>query len=571
MSITIKQVGAEYHIRFAYNPLLVESVKRIPGKRWDKPTLTWIVPLASAIQVAQFAQRHGVRFDAPTNFTVPPPDPDPVPETYVIPPMPELTVHIPLKRKLFPYQETGVAYALEKKRLIIGDEPGLGKTGQAIAAISAAGAFPCLIICPSSLKLNWKREVEIWTGHRAMLMQPNVKSNWQKYYEAGMAQFFVVNYESLKKYFVTEIRKSEAQKLTLKNVVFDPRIDLFKSVVIDESHRVKSSATQQTKFTKGIASGKEYILALTGTPVVNKPKDLMSQLGIIDRLMDFGGYKKFIDRYCAGEKEASNLKELNYRLLTSCFYRREKTAVLKDLPAKMRQVMLCDIDNRDEYRAADTDLESYLKQYCNASDEQVARSLRGEIMVRIGKLKNISARGKLSQVFEFIEDTLDSGNKLVVFGHLKDVIGRIKERFPGCVSITGDDDTTSRQAAVDRFQGDPKCRLIVCSIQAAGVGITLTAASRVAFVEMGWHPAIMDQCEDRCHRIGQTDSVQCTYFLGKDTIDENIYKLIDDKREMSSAITGATNDVEVRFQDMLLGSLFNEKKIPTPTYESVDE
>ena len=185
--------------------------------------------------------------------------------------------------------------------------------------------------------------------------------------------------------------------------------------------------------------------------------------------------------------------------------------------------------------------------------------MKGEVMVRIGILKNISARGKFKEVIEFIDDLIDSGEKLVLFGHLKEVLAKSKEHYPDAVSITGEDSAASRQFAVDKFQNNPECKLIVCSIQAAGVGLTLTASSRVAFVELGWHPAIHDQCEDRCHRIGQYDNVTCTYFLGKDTIDEWVYGIITDKRAMTNEVTGAVNDVEENVIDRVW-TLFNQPK-----------
>jgi SWI/SNF-related matrix-associated actin-dependent regulator 1 of chromatin subfamily A len=318
---------------------------------------------------------------------------------------------------------------------------------------------------------------------------------------------------------------------------------------------VKDPKAQQAKFTRAIADGKEWVLALTGTPVINKPSDLASQLAIIGRIGEFGGYWKFLQKY--GENPTVlEMKELNYRLKSTCFYRRDKSEAT-DLPPKTRQVVMCDITTRNEYEEALRDLVAYLKQYRQATDDQVAKSMRGEVMVRIGILKNIAARGKLDACFEFVKDTLDNGEKLILFGHLREVLGKLKDKFPH-VSITGEDSTIDRQKAIDQFQNNPGVNLIICSIAAAGVGITLTASSTVAFIEMGWHPAIMEQAEDRAHRIGQKDHVNCIYFIGKGTIDEWVYKLINDKRSMSSTITGAKDDVEENILNELI-DLFNQK------------
>lgn len=547
--MTITEQGKFFRIQFKYAPHLVNAVKELPDRRFDSVNRCWLVPVSNKAQVEGFARKYKFKLGEDLHDE----------KFGDIPPMPELEVDIPLKLKLFPYQANGVAYALQKKRLIIGDQPGLGKTAQAIATIVAADAFPCLVIAPSSLKINWQREWHMWSTKKAMILNDNIKQNFHLYNQAGLVQVFIVNYESLKKYFVQSIAVPDGAKMRLNHVKFKEHLTgMFKSVIIDESHRVKSTATQQTKFTKGIAAGKEYILALTGTPVINKPKDLIAQLGIIEQMPRFGGYQKFTQRYCSGPREASNLRELNYILNLNCFYRRDKQDVLKDLPAKMRQVAMCQISTRREYSDAESNLIKYLRAYKDADDEKVARALRGEIMVKIGILKNISARGKLADVFEFVDDIMASGEKLVIFAHLREVISAIYKHYPDAVTITGEDSQEERQHSVDSFQNNPDTKLIICSIKAAGVGLTLTASSRVAFVELPWTAADCDQCEDRCHRIGQKDSVTCTYFLGEDTIDEKIYRIIQTKREIAATVTGATEQVEEDIVNMV-ADLFNQK------------
>ena len=545
--------STHFVIAFDFSRTILDEVRDIPGRRFDAQRKQWTAPLSAREQVRALALRYNFRYNdgsVPTVFRN---------FNYEIPEMRPLSVEIPLKRELFPFQRTGVQYILDKKRLIVGDQPGLGTTGQAIAAMEAAGAFPCLIVCPSSLKENWRREVELWTEHKAMILSEQTRDSWQLYYESGLAQYFITNYESLKKYFVTEINRpvkdGRQVPLRLNHIKFSEKTKLFASVIADESHRIKDYKTQQSKFMKGICDGKEYIVLLTGTPVVNKPKDLISQLGIIDRINELGGYRNFQQWFC---EDGDRWRELNVMLRRTCFYRREKTDVLKDLPAKMRQAVLCDIITRREYDEALSDLADYLKRYKSATDEQIQKSMRGEIMVRIGILKNISARGKINDVVDYVNDVVAAGEKIILFTHLRDVQQRLKDHFPTAVTIFGEDDTQTRQRNVDAFQNDPNVRIIICSIKAAGVGLTLTASSRVAFVELPWHPADCEQCEDRTHRIGQTDSVQCTYFLGKDTIDEHIYQLIAEKRNMSNQITGARDEVEESVINGVINILANK-------------
>ena len=382
-----------------------------------------------------------------------------------------------------------------------------------------------------------------------MVLTDKVRDTWTFFYQTGMYQVFIVNYESLKKYFVQRIKKESGW--TLKDVEFRNSIQLFKSVIIDESHRCKSSSTQQAKFCKGICNGKEWVIELTGTPVVNKPKDLIPQLSILSRMEDFGGYKTFVNRYCSGQNEASNLKELNYMLWTKCMFRREKSLVLTDLPDKIRQVNTCEITNRKEYIDAERDLIMYLQKYKEADDEKIEKALRGEVMVRINILRQISARGKVRDVIEFVKDFRENGKKIILFCSLHEVVDQLKSYFPTAVSVTGRDSQDEKQRAVDSFQNNPKTDIIICSIKAAGVGLTLTASSNVAFVEFPWTYADCCQCEDSAHRIGQKDSVTCYYFLGRRTIDEKVYRIIQNKKAIAKDVTGSTEDIEENIVDMV--------------------
>ena len=347
-------------------------------------------------------------------------------------------------------------------------------------------------------------------------------------------------------------------RLTMKSITFDPRINLFKSVVIDESHKCKSTKTQQSKFVEGICRGKEYILELTGTPVVNDNTDLIQQLKIMGRLEDFGGYKNYVERFCNGPRKASNLKELNWRLWTSCFFRREKAKVLTQLPDKTRQYIEMDITTRDEYRKAEADLINYLRQYKGKTDKEIEKSMRGEVMVRMGILKAISARGKIRAAAEFIHDVIDGGEKLIVFAFLKEVVLEMKKLFPEAVTVTGEDNARQKQAAVDAFQNDPECKLIILNYKSGGTGLTLTASSRVAFIEFPWTFSDCEQAEDRAHRNGQKNNVNCYYFLGKDTIDEYMYKVIQTKKDIANGVTGTDDVVKENVVDMAM-NLFRDK------------
>lgn len=543
MDIELK--GNFFEVSFKYKPSIVDRMRTIPGKRYDGNRKIWLIPTSSRVEFEKMIYQ--IRQFENINWVNNVKNEEDI--AYSLPELPELEIPHQLKVTPYPYQMKGIARGLELKRFLNCDEPGLGKTLQSIGTINLANAFPCLVICPSALKTNWEREWHKFTDKKAMVLTDKVRDTWTFFYQTGMYQVFIVNYESLKKYFVQRIKKESGW--TLRDVEFRNSIQMFKSVIIDESHRCKSSSTHQAKFCKGICTGKEWIIELTGTPVVNKPKDLIPQLSILGRMEDFGGYKEFMNRYCAGQSEASHLQELNYMLWDKCMFRREKSLVLTDLPDKIRQVNTCEITNRNEYTDAERDLIMYLQKYKDADDEKIEKALRGEVMVRINILRQISARGKVHDVIEFVRDFRENGKKIILFCSLHEIVDQLKKYFPTAVSVTGRDSQDSKQRAVDSFQNDPNTDIIICSIKAAGVGLTLTASSNVAFIEFPWTYADCCQCEDRAHRIGQKDSVTCYYFLGRRTIDEKVYKIIQEKKNIANAVTGSTEKIEENIVDMV--------------------
>ena len=459
-----------------------------------------------------------------------------------------------LKINPYPYQEEGIVQGLEWKRFFLGDEPGLGKTLQSIGVVDTANAYPCLVICPSSLKINWQREFEKFTNKKALILDNTNVTTWPYLLQMRMQHVAIVNYESLKKYFVWEIHGNQ-KSFRLKDVVFAEQIKMFKSVIIDESHRVKDASTQQTKFAKGICTGKEYVILLSGTPVVNRPEDLVSQLSIMDRLIEFGGKGAFLMEYGEGD----NLEKLSSELFSRCMIRREKKKVLTQLPDKTRTDLYVEISNREEYNLAARDLAKYLKEYKECTDWEIRKKMRMQALVQFMTLRSIASYGKVAQAIDFIRVFLENGKPLIVFCSLHDIVDQLKKAFPKAVFVTGRDSPIMKQAAVDSFQNGSS-QLIICSIKAAGVGLTLTASSNVCFVEFPWTYADCCQCEDRAHRIGQKDNVTCYYLLGRGTIDGKLYQIIQDKRSIANQIMASDDEIPTdrKYFDELVNNLFPE-------------
>jgi len=442
-----------------------------------------------------------------------------------------------LRVEPYEYQREGILFGLERHRLLIGDEPGLGKTLQSIGIVDTASAYPCLVICPSSLKINWQREFEKFTDKKAVVLDNATRTSWPYLLGMGMFHVAIVNYESLKKFFVWDIKGGKT--FTLKDVVFNRDINIFKSVIMDESHRLKDPTAQQTMFTRGIVEGKEWRILLSGTPVVNHAQDLVAQLAIMGRLLsDFGGRGKFLADY--GENE--NLSELSDKLYDTCMIRREKAKVLTQLPDKTRTDLYVEISNRDEYDLAAADLAAYLREYTECTDREIRRKMRMEALVKFMTLRSLASKGKVKQATDFIRNYLANGKPLIVFCSLKEIVKALQKQFPDAVRVTGDDSLAEKQAAVDAFQSG-EAQLIICSIKAAGVGLTLTASSNVAFVEFPWTYADCCQCEDRAHRIGQKNNVTCYYLIGRSTIDPVLYNIIHKKRSIANQIMASDDDI----------------------------
>lgn len=413
-----------------------------------------------------------------------------------------------LAHTLRAFQRAGVVYASKADRCFIADEMGLGKTIQAIATVQYKNAFPCLVVCPASLKLNWIKEWDTWVPtRRAGLVSKNL--NWFD------TEVFVVNYDVLAKY-VEELRGWN-----------------FSSVICDESHLIKNPNAIRTQAVLRVSERAPVRLLLSGTPILNRPSELESQLRVLGRLEDIPLSSLNVSGNDPREQDAK-LKMLNEKLRATCFIRRNKAEVLTELPAKQRTIIPIELNNRAEYNLAKTDLVQWLRKQFVAP--VLFKRQFTEQLVRIGALKRLAAQGKLQAAIEWIENFLESGEKLVVFAHHHNIINALLKKFPRAVAIHGDMENVDRQVSVEKFQKDPDCKLIICSLMAAGVGHTLTAASNVAFLELGWHSGIHDQAEDRCHRIGQLNLVTAWYLLGSNTIDEWNWSLIESKRAMSKAV-----------------------------------
>jgi superfamily II DNA or RNA helicase len=434
---------------------------------------------------------------------------------------PPLASEPALGGELRPFQRAGVAYVLRARRTFLADEQGLGKTVQALAALEEDGAYPALVVCPASLKLNWEREAQHWLPHRSVAVVSGTGT------VAPAADITVVNYDIL---------HAHRARLALRR----PR-----ALVLDESHYVKNPRAKRTQAVRRLAESlapDALRVALTGTPVMNHAEELIPQLRILGRLEDFGSGARFARRFQGIGAE----ERIHWHLRRRCFVRRAKADVLPQLPAKRQVAVPVALDNDREYRLAEDDVIAWLREQpldLRELDRKVAAALRAERLAQLNALRRLASRGKGAAALAWIDDFLASDEPLVVFAGHREMQERLTERFPDALHLLGRDSLAAREETVRGFQaGD--AQLLVCATRVAGQGITLTRASNVAFLDLEWTPAMHDQAEDRCHRIGQHDAVTAWYLLAARTIDETMLELIERKRRIVDAVTDGRDSAD---------------------------
>lgn len=460
---------------------------------------------------------------------------------------PEIVYHpkvvIPgLKGVLFPFQNVGVSFIESKRgRALIADEMGLGKTVQALAWLQLHPELrPAIVIVPASLKLNWKREAEQWM----VLPNTEILSGTKPGKITG--EIVIINYDILTNWI--PILKSLQAKV----------------LILDEIHSIKNSGAKRTKATKIIAKGITHVIGLSGTPVVNRPIEIYNALTIINSSV-IPNFKVYTQKFCDAKHNgfgwdfsgASNTEELHQLLVNSFMIRRKKADVLKDLPAKRTSFVPIEIDNKEEYYAAENDFIKFVRD--TRGNAAALKAEQAETLTRINLLKQLCIKGKLAGIIDWVEEFLESGKKLVLFATHRNTIDVLMEKFEGiAVRYDGAVNMSDRQKAVDAFQNNENIKLFIGMIDTegkpAGVGITLTAASDTATLEYQWGPGIHDQADDRVHRIGQQEAVVNYKLMSADTIEEKIAHLLDSKRKVIDSVMDGITTLQSDLLEELINS-----------------
>ncbi len=434
-------------------------------------------------------------------------------------------------------------------RCLLASEPGLGKTLEVLTWLAEnRSSLPAVVVCPASLKWHWQRQASMHVGMESLVLEGRkIPKGMSLPPGIGLV---IVNYDIL-----------GAWLKWLKGI--KPR-----TVVCDEGHYC-ANKSKRTRWVKSLCEKPPYVILITGTPLLSRPAQLWNPLNIV-RPDLFPHFWPFAVRHCAPVRNhwgwvyngAENLGELHAFLKHHLMIRRRKKDVLEQLPAKVQTVVPLDLDRgaRKEYDHAAADLIDWLR---SKKKGNLWRAARAEALVKTGHLKHLAGRLKLPAVFDWVEDFLESGEKIILFGHHKDVLGPLFQRYKAfSVLVDGSVAKQKRQDAWDRFNQDPRTKILIGEFTAAGMGQSASDCSNDAFAELSWTPGEITQCSLRTHGIGRGKAgIQSNshFLLARGTIEEKLCELLQWKQKNLSEVldgeSGGNGRGELDLHDMLLEKL----------------
>jgi SWI/SNF-related matrix-associated actin-dependent regulator of chromatin subfamily A-like protein 1 len=423
------------------------------------------------------------------------------------------------------HQKIAIEKLLANDRFILADDMGVGKTTSAVIASVECDVKKVLIVCPASLKINWKREIENYSDSKILVVEGKKWGSTFKYY--------IINYDILKNFHSTEnVEDDEAYQTIVK--------ENFELAIVDEAHYISNSTAQRTKILNEVLQKIPKVWLLTGTPMTSRPINYYNLLKIVNSPLTIN-WKTYVRRYCAGYQftvggrriwntsGSSNLDEL--REQSKAFVlRRMKTEIL-DLPEKIISPVFLELKNS----FYDDELSEFLRiTEDNKEKESITVTLN-----RLMKLRQLIAIEKVEYTCELIDRVLEQERKVIVFTNFTMSLDMLHEKYKKkSVILDGRMSKERRQDSVDRFQNDDKIKIFISNIKAGGVGITLTAAEVVIMNDLSFVPADHSQAEDRAYRYGQQNSVLVYYPIFENTIEMTIYNILQKKKGIIDQVMG---------------------------------
>jgi SWI/SNF-related matrix-associated actin-dependent regulator 1 of chromatin subfamily A len=430
----------------------------------------------------------------------------------------------------FNHQKDGIKFLIKNKKCILADDMGLGKTYQSIVAALESGSERVLIICPSSLKINWMREVQNFCDDVSIIQG----THWNP------SRFTIMNYDILKNFHTIEERNKEYEDWELRREIADFNPDL---LILDEAHYIKNHKSKRGAILKDLSKNFncDRVWLLTGTPIANRPMDYYNLLSIIDSPVA-NNWVHYAKTYCEGmrfkkggkyvwvTKGASNLGELSTKTKRTIL-RRKKEDVL-DLPEKLITPVYLELQNVDGYK-------SVWENYMTKRKLEGKKGNPAKDIVEMTLLRSFIAMETVPYSIEKTEEALELNKKVIIFCNFNDEMDYFLRHFGNkAVSVRGGMTDKQKQMSVDRFQEDDSCMVFVGQIKAAGVGLTLTKAEIVIMNSLDWVPGNHEQAEDRAYRIGQKETVNIYYMLIDDTIDTLVWYILNEKKKVIGTIMG---------------------------------
>jgi SWI/SNF-related matrix-associated actin-dependent regulator 1 of chromatin subfamily A len=462
-------------------------------------------------------------------------------------------------KKLYKHQEEGVKFLLSRNGCILADDMGLGKSIQSIVAALESGAKKILVVCPSSTKINWEREINTFCDETTII-------DGKKWSEA---KFTIINFDILKNFHTIVDRKKLKEKgqIEINRDLVNSEFDL---CIIDEAHYLKNNESIRGKIMVelSVKFNISKVWLLTGTPVANRPMDFFNLLKIIKSPIA-QNWKHYAVRYCEGKQffrtlkngqkkqiwltdGASNLEELASKT-KNIILRRLKTEVL-DMPDKVITPMYQELDKKgwSEYEKLWDD---YIR--VRILDGKKTNENQKDLIELILLRKFIAAQA-IPYTIEMAENAIEMGRKVIIFTSFTEELEILSNHFGKlAVKHNGPMTTLQKQKSVDAFQENKKVKVFIGNIKSAGVGITLTEGTVVIFNTFDWVPGNNEQAEDRAFRIGQKNDVNVYYQLFKDTISIRMWEMLNYKKDVISTIMGEKEMTEDEITTLLVEQLIN--------------
>ena len=420
------------------------------------------------------------------------------------------------------HQKEAIQKLVENKKFILADDMGLGKTTSTIIAALEANSKKVLIICPATLKINWKREIENYSDKSIYIAEgKNFNTD---------ADYVIINYDIIKNFH--DPKKKDDSEILKAN---------FDLVIVDEAHYIKNGQAQRTKLINDLVKTVDRLWLLTGTPMTSRPMDYFNLLSLVDSPVS-KNWMAYAIRYCQGYQfnvggrkiwnitGASNLEELRERT-AGTILRRLKENVL-DLPDKIITPVYLRLKSKNYEEV----MGEYYDWYDKNPDESKSLTVQ---FSKLTKVRQIIADEKISQTIEIAENIIEQDKKVIIFCNFTDSLNKIIEHFgKSAVKLDGSMSKPERQRSVDEFQDNPKVKVFVGNIKAAGVGITLTSAEAVIMNDLSFLPSDHAQAEDRAYRYGQKNNVLVYYPIFENTIEGVIYDILNNKKQVIATVMG---------------------------------